>query len=334
MRSLQALLCKRMNLEDLVCASLGVSTKGLEQDREFASCLADCTGILEMHNNAACRNKCQQHRKCKKVLRELNLKLLQREGSLSSAMASKLNLNAPSAGGGAGALLVKWIELLGHSIALKQLLVGFDLELYETSDFLMIYWYCERLLSGYIDKFQEARDLAQQGVKGSPSKGKKKGSKGKKEGGFLDENGVMGRLFVLESTRLVLSGIVRMLAALKKQGIIQPASSIFNTEEHRYVQRFSHFLDLHTPLPLGYGEYVYATTVDEMSVTELCESAKKSFENSLRVTSHLKATLPAESKKNEKELHDLERISKRNMVGLALVVMGRFNLEHLTRILV
>ena len=58
-----------------------------------ASCLADCTGILEMYNNAACRNKCQQHRKCKKVLRELNLKLLQREGSLVRTKTKATVLN-------------------------------------------------------------------------------------------------------------------------------------------------------------------------------------------------------------------------------------------------
>merc|ERR1712087_976922 len=113
----------------------------------------------------------------------------------------------------------------------------------------MIYWYCERLLAAFIAIVQEWN--AQ-----------------------LGRMNDMTKIFVLEGSRLAYSGIVRMLAALEKTGTIPKPTLPFNTEEHRYVQRFDHLcfsLDS-IPEPLCYEAYQYATNVQDMSSKQLCES--------------------------------------------------------------
>ncbi len=319
-RSLQSLICSKLNLKGVVSSSFGLTVKYLESEPELACCLDKCATIAEAYTNAACHNKCQQHRKFKKLLRELNdsmeqLKVLQMPLQTLSQTDNRSEGGDTHIGRSELAILIiiSWLCAFSHSIALKQMLVGFDLELYEKTDFLMIYWYCERLLTDYIAAVQEWNSqLVRMNEMTKKGKGRKQRKDQKQSIVLLNEDQVMGRIFVLESMRLAFNGTVRMLAALKKYGSIECADLSIN----RYAQRFRHFQSLAIPEPLGYGAYDFATKTGELTASQLCESAKLSFANSLRLVSHLKATLPLEATENKKVTNTLQRVCTTNSIAM------------------
>ena len=145
--------------------------------------------IAQVYCKASCQNKCQQHRKYRKALRFLNDAANQLKVFLIPLQT--LSQNDPQEGskGNTGIerarselaieIVLNWLKTLAHSIALKQLLVGFDIDLYERSEFIMIYWYCERLLAAFIAIVQEWN--AQLGRMNDISKKQSKGKKQRKE---------------------------------------------------------------------------------------------------------------------------------------------------------
>ena len=334
-RSLQSLCCLDLNLKEVVASSIGLNIKFLESEPELACCLDKCVEIAQVYCKASCQNKCQQHRKYRKALRFLNDAANQLKVFLIPLQT--LSQNDPQEGskGNTGIerarselaieIVLNWLKTLAHSIALKQLLVGFDIDLYERSEFIMIYWYCERLLAAFIAIVQEWN--AQLGRMNDMSKKQSKGKKQRKElkkiVTLVDENEVMTRIFVLEGSRLTYSGIVRMLAALEKTGTIPKPTLPFNTEEHRYVQRFDHLcfsLDS-IPEPLCYEGYQYATNVQDMSSKQLCESAKLGFGNALRLLSHLSTTYKTHARVEEAGV--LQRVCKFNQIAISIATVNK-----------
>ena len=266
-RSLQALCCAKLSMKDIVSTSVGLSVKYLESEPELECCFDKCKDIVEAYANAACHHKSQQHRKFKKLLRTLSdaveqLKMLLstykdfsksdgedgRDGDEANASMSSNELGV--------SIVITWLNALSHSVALQQLLVGFDLDLYGQTEFLMIYWYCERLLTGYIEKVQEWNSLCGH-LSNALSTGKGSSRKQRKEKGavvLVNEEQMMSRIFVLEAWRLCCNGINRMLAGLKKHKGVGNAKELpWGGEEKRYNQRFSHMQYA------DYEQYVYAT---------------------------------------------------------------------------
>ncbi|QDZ20087.1 NatC auxiliary subunit of N-alpha-acetyltransferase [Chloropicon primus] len=326
-RSLQARRCGKLALKEVVASSIGLSVKYLESEPDLAVCLIRCMDVAEAYMKAACHNKCQQNRKFRKVLRTLN----DAANQLVAFVVSLQNLSQKEASEGsknaergqnelAISIVINWLASLSHSIALRQLLVGFDLDIYQKTEFLMMYWYCERLLAQYISTVQKWNSqLESMGEMVKMSKAKKK----HKKMVVVNEDQVMSRIFVLESTRLAFNGIVRMLAALEKHGFISKAELPFNTEEHLYVQRFSHLYlakrpdEECFPEPLCYDAYKYATNVQDMSLEQLCESAKLGFGNALRLLAHLRSTYGQKLPLNE-GVDTLQRVCKSNQIAIAL----------------
>ena len=327
-RSLQCLRLGRLGTRDLVSASVGLTAKYLESEPELGVCLVKCQEVEEAFARALCFNKCQQHRKCRRVLQTLNscaeeLRVFQiplqalrvgegEEGMDPEALQrlrTELSISA----------CVRWLCCLSHRVALRQLLLGFDLELYQSGEYLMVYWYCERLLAGQISAVQEWNALLARVAEA----GRRLKGKGKKRVVTAAEDEVMCTIFILESTRLAFNATVRMLAALEKRGTVTRPELPFNTEENLYSQRFSP-LHLATnkvaecfPEPLCYDAYAYATNVQDMALGQLCESAGLGFGNALRLLSHLKATY-GERGSREEDVGALERTCKANQIAVKL----------------
>jgi hypothetical protein len=332
-RSLQALCCARLNTKEMVSTSIGLSVKYLESEPELEFSFDKCKDIVAAYANAACHHKSQQHRKFKKLLRTLSEAVEELKMLLSTFkdFESKSNAAAEDNKGkdddraaasmgrnGLGmSIVITWLNALSHSVALQQLLVGFDLDLYEKTEFLMIYWYCERLLTGYIEKVQEWNSLCGH-LSNALSTGKGSSRKQRKEKGavvLVNEDQMMSRIFVLEAWRLCCNGINRMLAGLKKHKGVGIAKELpWGGEEKRYNQRFSHMQYA------DYEQYVYATDTSAVSEEKLFDSARISFGNCIRLQQHYAKTFKKGSTPHEVSLFDvLPLICKKNTIALKLM---------------
>ncbi len=317
-RSLMAISCVQPNLKGLVCSSLGIPLKVFDYEPELFCCLEKCVAIAEVHLRAGCHNVSQQHRKLRKVSRFINDNIDQVAELINTSGIGKAMDESESTPDLAMLVVWNWLNSFAHSVAFEQLLLGFDIDIYESADYLMIYWYCEYLLTNHITSVQEwSKNLNRLGeVTTSKGKGARKNKKQGKIQVVVDKERAMSMIILLEGTRLAFNGLVRMIAALKQQGYIQIPEPPYSSEEQRFTQRFANMFPLLYPEPLSYDQFAQATDVASFSDDELADFATASFQNSLKLVNHMRSALPAWAERRSEELECLQRVCVSNNIAM------------------
>jgi len=322
-RSLMAIACSNSNpkVGKMVCASIGFPSNSADADPELFCCFHKCSCMVDSYVKAVCHNPSQQHRKFKKVLRALNENMEQIRKIAESYSPSE------STGVLVLPIIMNWLSSFTHDVAMQQLSIGFDIDIYDPQDCLMIYWYLEYLLTGQITAVREfgerIANLEEVSKRNSKSNRRSRKRVPNVYTPLAKDEEVMSTVIMLESKRLALNGIVRMLATLQQQGHIPKPELQINHEEQRYIQRFAHLITLMCPQPLSYGQYVEATDVSSFKSSELCDLAQTSFSSSLRLLSHLKAKFGETFEENKHDLEPLKRICMANSIAMNVMKSSR-----------
>jgi len=191
--------------------------------------------------------------------------------------------------------LSTWVECQTAASEALHLLLGFELELYQPSEYAMVYWYCsvllgvQRVTSQVMHSYRCPASGASKASIALPAKPNKKGNKGRaatppsplpdastarRQAGLIMD---AVRTELLSSMCL---GLVRLQLALKVAGIVPDPILTFNSERERFDQRFAafHTPPLVRPEPMGYGQYLEAVaSADDMAPEQLLALAIESF---------------------------------------------------------
>ena len=189
--------------------------------------------------------------------------------------------------------LSSWLEHLAATCMLLHLMLGFELDLYDSTELCMVYWYCDYLMTvqiayrhqriGFLTKQELGVGDGRGGIDTRQTRGLRKALKRFAAEAAVIKMGIM----VQEAQRLVCQGLARTLTALSMEGKIEEGSRSLSSEEERFEQRFATFFLLSAPEPVTYEHYRTATDVTNFSARDLYELAGNCFKEGQRVMAHL-----------------------------------------------
>ncbi|VFQ83410.1 unnamed protein product [Cuscuta campestris] len=203
--------------------------------------------------------------------------------------------------------ILVWIEEQTYRIAYRFLLLGFDLELYSTSEFCMVYWYINVILVKLAEKTYAKLMASNKNVK---RKGKKRD---------LMKNGARYHplppvVLFLQCQLNIVEGLTMMLAALRNEIKIYQNVGPFNTEHERFMQHFELLQKACLPDHISYCSFKEATDHARISTRAM----HNFFKDAQRLSKELRSSFSNDPIKMA-ELKSIEHVAEHNNVAMNLI---------------
>ncbi|KAJ8559917.1 hypothetical protein K7X08_003975 [Anisodus acutangulus] len=146
-----------------------------------------------------------------------------------------------------------WVEEQTYWIASRFLMLGFELDLYSTGEYCMVYWYIYIILIKLAEK-THMRAMTSNEI--SKRKGKKKIDLVKDGGKYYQ---LPPAILFLQCHLYIAEGLTVMLAALRNEKQIYLSTGPFNSEHERFVQHFELLLKACLPDHVSYYSFEETT---------------------------------------------------------------------------
>jgi len=194
--------------------------------------------------------------------------------------------------------------------------LGFQLELYASHEFPMIYWYIDYL------RGMENQNLTYRSQMEAPksSKTQKKKSKAKKPQPQNPTTNAVEHL-IMNAQSSMTRAIFRLIFAANSKLHINTHDAQFplSSPELRFYHRFSLFHNFLQPAPLLYDHFVETTDVKMLSPEQLFEGAVESFKEARGFVERiLHNHAPKLSPEQHQQLHQLAKAAITNTVHIQL----------------
>ncbi|TYH57782.1 hypothetical protein ES332_D08G113100v1 [Gossypium tomentosum] len=150
--------------------------------------------------------------------------------------------------------ILLWVEEQTYWIAFRFLILGFELELYSTGEYCMVYWYLYAVLIKLTEKTHLMMAVSHDTAK---RKGKKKKDSSKD---LARESRIPPAVLFLQCYICLAEGLTMMLAALRNEIPVFHSPSPFNTEHEKFVQHFELLQRACIPDHVSYPSYKESTT--------------------------------------------------------------------------
>ncbi|KAG4133537.1 hypothetical protein ERO13_D08G100100v2 [Gossypium hirsutum] len=150
--------------------------------------------------------------------------------------------------------ILLWVEEQTYWIAFRFLILGFELELYSTGEYCMVYWYLYAVLIKLTEKTHLMMAVSHDTAK---RKGKKKKDSPKD---LARESRIPPAVLFLQCYICLAEGLTMMLAALRNEIPVFHSPSPFNTEHEKFVQHFELLQRACIPDHVSYPSYKESTT--------------------------------------------------------------------------
>ncbi|TMW92756.1 hypothetical protein EJD97_012605 [Solanum chilense] len=201
-----------------------------------------------------------------------------------------------------------WVEEQTYWIASRFLMLGFELDLYSTGEYCMVYWYMYIILIKLAER-THMRAMTSNEI--SKKKGKKKRDL-VKDGG--KDNQLPPAILFLQCHVYLAEGLTMMLAALRNEQKIYLSTGPFNSEHERFVQHFELLLKACLPDQVSY--YSFEETTAHARLSSL--SMYNCFKETQRIAKELRSSFSNDSDKMA-ELRRIEQVAEHNSVALSLI---------------
>ncbi|KAL8502716.1 hypothetical protein ACS0TY_021726 [Phlomoides rotata] len=256
-----------------------------------------------------CANTAWQRRKLGKILQDWRIIYVQLElafrkefgDTASSSIEQNLCLKICKH-------ILIWVEEQTYWIALRFLVLGFELELYSTSEYCMVYWYIYVILIKLAEKTHLKMMLSNDY---SRRKSKKKRDL-VKDGG--KDYQIPPVVLLLQCYIYVAEGLMMMLASLRNENKILLCRGPFNSEQERFIQHFE--LLQKACLPDHASYYTFRETVAHARFSTL--SVHNCFKDAQRIAKELRSSF-ANDPDRMTELRQIEQVAEHNYVALNLL---------------
>ncbi|XP_057768011.1 uncharacterized protein LOC130988236 isoform X2 [Salvia miltiorrhiza] len=204
--------------------------------------------------------------------------------------------------------ILLWVEEQTYWIALRFLLLGFELELYSTEEYCMVYWYIYVVLIKLAEKTHLKIMLSNDSSR----------RKSKKKKDFVKDVGkdyqVPHEVLVLQCHLYVAQGLMMMLASLRNENKIFLCQGPFNSEQERFVQHFE--LLQKACLPDHASFFSFSETVANTCFSTL--SMHNCFKDAQKIAKELRGSF-ANDPDRLAELRQIEQVAEHNHVALNLL---------------
>ncbi|EDV21028.1 uncharacterized protein TRIADDRAFT_60373 [Trichoplax adhaerens] len=194
------------------------------------------------------------------------------------------------------------------------LLLGFELDLYGTYEYYIVYWYVDYLYNHRLsclyaaDKHLQAHEAASLDFR----KNKNKKSKKKKK---VSEHTL--EIQLVDAKQSMCKGYLRAIDGFVKQEKMAHQNSKYDNEKLRYEHRILPFMNVYSPQLITYEKF---TEVREYTRAALA-TATEFYSSSAKFFNMAKTKLEEISKPND-DVTNLIKITKTNMVVMNLLASG------------
>ncbi|KAK4431770.1 N-alpha-acetyltransferase 35, NatC auxiliary subunit [Sesamum alatum] len=201
-----------------------------------------------------------------------------------------------------------WVEEQTYWIALRFLVLGFELELYSTSEYCMVYWYIYVILIKLAEKTHLKMMLSNDS---SRRKSKKKRDSVKDVG---KDYQIPPAVLLLQCYIYVAEGLMMMLASLRNENKIFLCLGPFNSEQERFIQHFE--LLQKACLPDHASYFLFRETTAHARFSTLPEY--NCFKDAQRIAKELRGNF-ANDPDRMAELRRIEQVAEHNCIALNLL---------------
>ncbi|XP_068647508.1 uncharacterized protein [Aristolochia californica] len=257
-----------------------------------------------------CTNTAWQRRKLGKILQDWSVTSVQLELALKREFGelSKITIDENICIKLSKLLLI-WSEEQTFWIASRFLMLGFELELYSSCEYCMVYWYLYIILVKLSEKTQMRLAASLDTAK---KKGKKKRDHPKDT---LTDAAQFSPLVLLLRCYICLSkGLAMMLAALSNERMISQKPSIFNSEQERFIQHFDLLQKAHVPDQISYVLFKKSTFE-----TQFASVMKYNYFGDVqRISKELRGSFASDPDRLA-ELRQIEQVAEHNRIALNVI---------------
>ncbi|KAJ3695497.1 hypothetical protein LUZ60_000874 [Juncus effusus] len=251
-----------------------------------------------------CTNTSWQRRKLGKTLQDWSIISMQLELAYKKNFGDTLNSpNDESLDAKVSKRLLFWSQEQTYWTASRFLQLGFELELYNPSEFCMVYWYMSVVFIQLLEKIQ-VRSIASIDI--SKQKGKKK----------KDQRDVIfsPSVLLLQCYIYLSEGLAMTLAALRNEGNAFKMPNTFNTENERFIQHFELLQKAHIPEQVSFSTFHESTFTARISEVVQYDY----FREIQRISVSLKGSFAGQPEKLS-ELRQIEQVAERNRIALNVI---------------
>lgn len=200
--------------------------------------------------------------------------------------------------------ILLWVEEQTYWIAFRFLILGFELELYSTGEYCMVYWYLYAVLIKLTEKTHLMMAVSHDTAK---RKGKKKKDSPKD---LARESRIPPAVLFLQCYICLAEGLTMMLAALRNEIPVFHSPSPFNTEHEKFVQHFELLQRACIPDHVSYLSYKESTTHARFSTLAMYNY----FKDAQRIAKEVKSSFSNDPERLA-ELRKLEQVAEHNSVA-------------------
>ncbi|XP_031382866.1 N-alpha-acetyltransferase 35, NatC auxiliary subunit isoform X1 [Punica granatum] len=258
-----------------------------------------------------CANSAWQRRKLGKILQDWRVTYIQ----LELALRSKFGEPSGTPSGENICMnilkqLLVWVEEKVYWIASRFLMLGFELELYSTSEYGMVYWYIYVVSVKLVEKLHHRISISNRG-KRVKCRGKKKRVPGKDATRDIQFSPTV--LF-LQSHICLAEGLTMMLAALRNEKMILESPTPFNSDQERFFQHFELLQKAGIPDHNSYQSFEGSTKNASLSMLAMYNH----FKDAQRIAKEVKSSF-SDDPERLSELRRIEQVAEHNSVALSLL---------------
>ncbi|XP_020579472.1 N-alpha-acetyltransferase 35, NatC auxiliary subunit [Phalaenopsis equestris] len=267
-----------------------------------------------------CTNNAWQRRKLGKILQDWGVISIQLDLAFRRDFDETLNVSAEEIQfKRLSKCLLVWTEHKMYWIASRFLLLGFQLELYSSKEYCMVYWYMYVTFVILLEKMQVPINYSamQRRISCSADDSRRKGKKKRdlaKDVGFDFGGGTSPACMLLQSYVHISEGLTMMLAALHNERQIFQILSPFNTEHERFIQHFELLQRANVPPHISYHQFKESTT--NVHISNVVKH--NHFRDAQRILVSLRGSFAGDSIKLL-ELRQLEQVVEQNRIALSVI---------------
>lgn len=293
----------------VICKAALLPTAAKDHDIQKNETFSQLGQLLITLLRVLCTNLAWQRRKLGKILQDWRIIYVQLELAFRKEFGeTSSNLSDENICMKIFKYILVWIEEQTYWIASRFLVLGFDLELYSTSEYCMVYWYIYVILTKLAEKTHFRLMASNENVK---RKGKKK--KDLMKDGAKDYPLPPVVLF-LQCQIYIAEGLTMMLAALRNEQKIYQNVGPFNTEHERFMQHFELLQKACLPNHVSYFSFKEATAHARISTVSMYNF----FKDAQRISKELRSSFSNDPVKMA-ELRSIEQVAEHNGVALNLI---------------
>ncbi|CAG8515287.1 6352_t:CDS:10 [Paraglomus occultum] len=245
-----------------------------------------------------CHNRSRQRRNLCKLLSDWDM--LQNEAEHIDSELHAITKEEPmntKDGPSFSFYLSTWVYHQKLVMLEETLFLGFELELYGSHEYMMIYWYLDYIL-GVHHRHLERMAVY---IAGKAAKNKKDHRKSRrKQSRPTPVPPIVSQLFnkqlLLTAKQEICRGVYRMIVALHKSNDWVSPNLEYDNESIRFWNRTKMLRNLGSPTALTYADFKETTRFPDVSPRELLSAALRNFETCRNVIERLNSLKPTETR--------------------------------------